>query len=59
MIKDRPIRIAAKSGLSMDNPPRANEIIPRIIINTEAIFGIGESEIRPATPAKISRIATT
>ena len=40
MIKDNPIRIVAKSGLSIENPPRANDIIPKIISNTEAIFDI-------------------
>ena len=55
MIKDRPIRIAAKSGLSMDNPPRAKDIIPRIIIPIEASFDTCASEIRPAIPAKISK----
>ena len=59
MIKDTPIRIAAKIGCPMDNPPIANDIIPRIIINTEAIFDIGASEIMPAIPTKISMIPTT
>lgn len=54
MIKATPMRIAAKSGWVSENPPRANEIIPKIIINTEAIFDICESEIRPTIPAKIS-----
>lgn len=40
MIKATPMRIAAKSGWVSENPPRANEIIPKIIINTEAIFDI-------------------
>lgn len=56
MIKATPISTVAKRGLSMDNPPRANEIIPKIIINIEATFDICESETRPTIPAKISRI---
>ena len=59
MIKPTPIRIAAKIGWLNDNPPRANDIIPRIIINTEAIFDIRESEIRLAIPAKIIMIPMT
>lgn len=59
MIKDNPIRIVAKSGLSIENPPRANDIIPKIISNTEAIFDICESEIRPVIPAKIIMIPMT
>ncbi len=38
MIRDSPIRIAANNGLARENPPRMNDIIPKIIINTEAIF---------------------
>ena len=56
MIKATPIRITAKRGWPIENPPRANEIIPKIIINTEAIFDIFESEIRPIMPPKISMI---
>ena len=56
MIKATPMRIAAKSGCVSENPPRANAIIPRIIINTEAIFDICESETSPIIPAKISMI---
>ena len=59
MIKATPIRAAAKSGLSIDNPPRAKEIIPKIIINIEAIFENCESETRPTIPAKISIIPIT
>lgn len=59
MIKATPIRIAAKIGWSNDTPPRANDIIPRSIINTEAIFDIFGPEIRPAIPTKISRIPMT
>ena len=53
MIKPTPMIIAAKSGWSIENPPRANDIIPRTISNTEAIFDICESEIIPIIPAKI------
>ena len=54
MIKPVPIRIGTKIGLAIENPPRANDIIPKIISNTEAIFGISESEKRLTIPAKIS-----
>ncbi len=56
MIKATPIRIAAKIGCPIENPPKAKDSIPKIIINTEAIFDIGVSEIRPVIPAKISMI---
>lgn len=59
IIKPTPIKIAAKSGWSIENPPRAKDIIPKMIINTEAIFDICESEIRPAIPAKIIKIPIT
>ena len=53
MIKPTPIRIVAKSGLPRDNPPRANDTIPKTIINIEATLDICEPEIRPVIPAKI------
>ena len=56
MIKDNPIRIAANIGLLSENPPRANAIIPKIIISTEAIFDMFGPEKRPAIPNKISKI---
>lgn len=56
MINATPISAAAKIGLSMDNPPRANEIIPKITINIEAILDVWVSEIRPIIPAKINMI---
>ena len=56
MIKATPIRTAAKIGWSSENPPRAKEIIPKIIINIEAIFDTCVSEIRPRIPAKIIMI---
>ena len=59
MINATPIRITAKRGWSIENPPRANEIIPKIIINTDAIFDTPESERRPTIPPKISRIPMT
>ena len=40
MIKATPIRIAAKSGWSSENPPRIKDTIPRIIINIEASFDV-------------------
>lgn len=58
-IKATPIRIAAKSGWPIESPPRAKDIIPKIIMNIEAIFDICESEIRPTIPAKISIIPMT
>lgn len=59
MIKAKPISIDAKSGLSIENPPRANEIIPKIIINTEVIFDIWELETSPTIPAIIIKIPMT
>ena len=59
MIKATPIRIIAKRGCSIENPPRAKEIIPKIIISTEAIFDIPESEMRPTIPPKTSMIPMT
>ena len=56
MIKATPMITAAKRGWSIDNPPRANDIIPKIIINIEAIFPNCESEIRPTIPAIIIKI---
>ena len=56
MIKPTPIRIVAKSGLPRDNPPRANDTIPKIIINIEATLDICEPVIRPVIPPKISII---
>ena len=56
IIRLTPIRIAAKSGLVSDNPPRANAIIPKIIINIEAIFEMPSPEKRPAIPNKIIKI---
>ncbi len=56
MINATPISAAAKIGLSMDNPPIANEIIPKITINIEAILDVWESEIRPIIPARINMI---
>ena len=59
MIKATPIRIMAKRGCSIENPPRANEIIPNIIISTEAILDIPESETRPTILPKTSMIPMT
>ena len=56
MIKATPISIAANNGLVSENPPRANAIIPKIIINIEDILDICESEIRPSIPARINMI---
>ena len=56
IIRATPIRIAAKSGLVSEVPPRANAIIPRIIINIEAIFDTPSPENMPAIPNIISRI---
>ncbi len=52
-IKVTPISIAANSGLVSDNPPRANAIIPKIIIAIEASFDIPGPENRPTTPIRI------
>lgn len=54
-IRATPIRIAAKSGLVIENPPRANDMIPKIIINTEIIFD-DPSANKPVIPNKISKI---
>lgn len=56
MIKPKPIRIAANNGWASENPPRANAIIPKSIINIEVILDICVSEIRPSIPARINRI---
>ena len=56
MIKVTPIRIAANSGLVSDNPPRANAIIPKIIIAIEASFDIPGPENRHTTPIRIIMI---
>lgn len=56
MTKPAPIRIGANIGWLSDNPPRANDIIPRIIRDTDAIFDICKSEKRVTIPAKISMI---
>ena len=56
MIRATPIRIATKRGLSSENPPRINEIIPKIIINIEAIFDTHSPENMPTTPNRISII---
>lgn len=55
MIRDTPIRIAAKIGLVSDNPPRMNAIIPKSIINTDAILDTFSPENMPAIPNRISR----
>ena len=39
-----------------DNPPRANAIIPKIIIAIEASFDIPGPEKRPTTPIRIIMI---
>ena len=59
MIKPTPIITAAKRGWSIENPPRAKDIIPKIIINTEAIFPNCDSEKIPTIPAKIIKIPMT
>ena len=56
MIRVKPIRIGANCRSVSENPPRANEIIPKIIINTEAIFDMFSSENMPAIPNRTSRI---
>ncbi len=56
MIRATPIRIAAKSGLLSDNPPRMNDIIPKSIINTEAILDTFSPENMPTIPIRISKI---
>ena len=56
IISATPIRIAANNGLVNENPPRANAIIPKIIINIEAIFDTFGPEKRPAIPNKIIKI---
>ena len=56
IIKATPIRIAAKSGLLSEVPPRINAIIPKITINIEAIFDTPSPEKIPAIPNRISRI---
>ena len=56
IIRATPIRIAAKSGLVSEVPPRPNAIIPKIIINIEAIFDTPSPENMPAIPTRISRI---
>ena len=56
MIRDTPIRIAIKIGLSNENPPRINAIIPNTSINTEAIFDAPSPENMPTIPNRIIRI---
>ena len=55
IINATPIRIAANSGLVSENPPRANDIIPKTIINIEAIFDTPSANM-PDIPNKISII---
>ncbi len=58
-IKPTPMSIGAYNGWPIESPPKANDTIPKMIINTEAIFDICESETRPVIPAKIIRIPMT
>ena len=55
MIRATPIRIAAKSGLVSEVPPRANATIPKMIINIEATFDTPSPENMPTIPNRISR----
>ena len=59
MIKPTPMIIGAYNGWPIESPPKANDTIPKMIINTEAIFDICEPEMRSVIPAKIIRIPMT